>query len=260
MSPAADSALNDAIHQNLLRAMLRIGSLTERSAAARVGPWLLIDAGVDEPRFNVALTAGPISDVAGAVALAEAWFAARSAPFRFHLRDADWELADAVRDRGFEVVESEPSMARSIVGWAPPLAVGIAVRRADSDADIRRYAEVDGPDWHEITRGIARTARSFPDFELFLGVVKGVAVATSMAVITGDVVGVFNVQTQPRARGHGFGTALTAAAMEAGRKRGATTAALQATAMGLPVYEKMGFDRRYSYVVFAPAGAGNLRH
>ena len=151
-------------------------------------------------------------------------------------------------------------MARSIVGWVPPAAEGIVVRRAVSDADIRRYAEVDGPDWHEITRGIARTARSFPDFELFLGEVEGVAVATSMAVITGDVVGVFNVQTQPRARGRGFGTALTAAAMEAGRQRGATTAALQATAMGLPVYEKMGFTRRYSYVVFARSGVGTPRH
>ncbi|MGH2631861.1 MAG: GNAT family N-acetyltransferase, partial [Tepidiformaceae bacterium] len=182
---------------------------------------------------------------------ATAWFASRSVPFRFHFRDSESALLDEGRRRGFTQVDHEPAMALSLDSWSPPAVAGITVRRAVTDADIRRYAQVDGPAWHEITEGIARTARTFPDFELLLGEVDGEAVATSMAVVTRDVVGVFNVQTQPRARGHGFGTALTAAAMEVGRERGATTAALQATEMGFPVYTKMGFVQRYSYVVLA---------
>jgi len=243
--------LDDAIHRNMLRALLRVGSLTDRSAAEHVGPWLVIDAGVDEPRFNAAVPAEGIVDTPAAIQLAVDWFAARAVPFRFHLRDSDEALLGEVRRRGFVEVDSEPAMSLSLEQWVPGATAGINVRRVTSDADIRRYAQVDGPAWHEITEGIARTARNFPDFELFLGEIDGEAVATSMAVITGAIVGVFNVQTQPRVRGRGFGTALTAAAIEAGRGRGATTAALQATEMGFGVYRAMGFDERFRYVILA---------
>ena len=246
-----DERLNDAIHQNMLRALLRVGSLTERSAAEHVGPWLVIDAGVDEPRFNAAVPAEVILDIPAAIDLADNWFLARGVPFRFHLRNTDEALLQEVRQRGFQEVDSEPAMSLSLDRWTPAAAPGIEIRQAISDADIRRYAQVDGPAWHEITEGIARTARSFPDFELFMGEVDGEAVATSMAVITGDIVGIFNVQAQPRVRGRGFGTALTAAAMEAGRRRGARTAALQATEMGFGVYRAMGFEERFRYIILA---------
>lgn len=142
-------------------------------------------------------------------------------------------------------------MAMSLEAWQPTGGDGIVIRRAVSDADIRRYAHVDGPAWHEITEGIARTASTFSDFELLLGESGGEAVATSMAVVTGGIVGIFNVQVQPRARGRGFGTAMTAAAMNLGCERGATTAALQASEVGLPVYRKMGFAQRFRYLLLS---------
>jgi len=74
-----------------------------------------------------------------------------------------------------------------------------------------------------------------------LGEVDGVAVATSAAFVTGDVCGVYNVGTTPALRGKGYGEALTWAAVDVGRRAGCEVAVLQASEMGLPVYERMGF-------------------
>ena len=47
---------------------------------------------------------------------------------------------------------------------------------------------------------------------------------------------------------------MTAAALEAGRRRGARKASLQATAMGEPLYRSMGFRAVYHYVELTPGG------
>jgi GNAT superfamily N-acetyltransferase len=49
------------------------------------------------------------------------------------------------------------------------------------------------------------------------------------------------VATPEEHRGHGFGGAVTAHAVEAGRSEGARGAYLQSSPMGLPVYQRLGF-------------------
>ena len=54
--------------------------------------------------------------------------------------------------------------------------------------------------------------------------------------------GIFCVGTLPHARGQGLGTSVTQAAMRAARQDGVRVAVLQASEMGRPVYERLGFD------------------
>lgn len=79
-----------------------------------------------------------------------------------------------------------------------------------------------------------------PGLRAYLGSVAGRPVATAMSVRTNDVVGVYSVATLPEARGHGYGTALTWATL-ADADPGFRAAVLQASPMGRPVYERMGF-------------------
>ncbi len=243
------------MHANFLRALLRLGSLTERSAAVRKGPWLLVDAGVEMDEFNLAVPAERIDDAALEFAEAIAWHASRGRLCRLMLREeTDAALVADARRRGFGVSSREPSM---LLDELPPVAdcpAGLLIREARTIEDVDAYGRVDAPAWHEVTLGIARTAGSFPDFVLLLGELDGVAVTTSMAVVTGDLVGVYNVQVQPEFRRRGLGRAMTAAALEAGRRRGAGKASLQATAMGEPLYLAMGFRSVYHYVELAAGG------
>jgi GNAT superfamily N-acetyltransferase len=90
---------------------------------------------------------------------------------------------------------------------------------------------------------------------MFLGSIDGQDVATSMAVVTGGLVGVYNVQVRPDFRSRGLGRAMTQAALAAGSRHGCTAATLQSTEMGLPVYERMGFTTQYKIVRYVRPGS-----
>jgi GNAT superfamily N-acetyltransferase len=89
-----------------------------------------------------------------------------------------------------------------------------------------------------------------PDVQLFLGTLDGQAVGNAVAIRSGDVSGVYAVGTRPPARRRGVGTALTWAAVAAGRGWGCDTIVLQASEMGYPIYEAMGFRTVVSYSIF----------
>jgi predicted acetyltransferase len=80
--------------------------------------------------------------------------------------------------------------------------------------------------------------------------VDGEPVASSTLVYGGRVAGVHNVATLPEARRRGFGEALTWHAMARGASFGCDMAALQASQMGRPVYERMGFRLVSQYRTF----------
>ena len=81
---------------------------------------------------------------------------------------------------------------------------------------------------------------------------EGTPVASSFLVVARQVATVYMVGTLPRVRRRGYGAALTWAALAAGRAAGADTGALNATPMGRPVYERMGFRVYDPYLEWHP--------
>jgi GNAT superfamily N-acetyltransferase len=66
------------------------------------------------------------------------------------------------------------------------------------------------------------------------------AACTAAFDVAGDC-GIYWVGTLPEARGAGLATGLMRQALLDGRERGCTTTSLQATAMGRPVYRRLGY-------------------
>lgn len=245
----------EAMHANFMRALVRVGSLTAHSAAERNGGWLLIDAGLVPERFNLAVRTDPAHDPAAALNLVSNWYAARGGTFRLVIREpADADLAAVARRVGFSVADREPSMLLETLPAEDEMPTGFRVRVAETAEEVDAYGRVDALALHEVTVGIARTVRGFPDFAMLLGELDGAPIATSMAVVTGDLVGVYNVHVRPEARSKGLGRAITAAAIEVGRQRGARQASLQATEMGERLYHSMGFRTVYDYLELTQGG------
>jgi ribosomal protein S18 acetylase RimI-like enzyme len=92
----------------------------------------------------------------------------------------------------------------------------------------------------------------YPSFPMraFYGVWEGNAVAGSV-VFFGEKVAVIQcVGTREEARGRGFARAVVSTCVEAAQKEGYRYVVLQASDMGFPIYQKMGFRTVYEQGIF----------
>jgi GNAT superfamily N-acetyltransferase len=207
--------------------------------------------------FNIAVVVDePVANPRRAVREAIEWFAMRGANVRFDLRGSvDGALLAAA------TVEGCAFKFREAVMLLHPLAASMApitrldLREVTSDRDVELYCSVDREEFsdQDFQRAMVERSLQMEGVSLHLGLLEGRPVSRSMAIVRGELVGVHNVYTPPAFRKQGFGTALTAAAVEAGRLAGARAACLEATVLGFPVYERMGFERVDDYVVVGNA-------
>jgi GNAT superfamily N-acetyltransferase len=98
--------------------------------------------------------------------------------------------------------------------------------------------------------------------KLYLGLLDGKPVATSMYFLGAGVAGVYNVSTLPEARNKGIGLAMTQRPLLEAKKLGYHAGVLQSSRLGLPVYEKMGFKEHgrlsgYWWIYEQNKGEGN---
>ncbi|MEU6089036.1 GNAT family N-acetyltransferase [Streptomyces sp. NPDC047085] len=76
------------------------------------------------------------------------------------------------------------------------------------------------------------------------------AIGTACMLDAHGVAGIYVVTTAEAHRRQGIGAALTAAALKAGRERGARIGTLQASSLGIPVYQHMAFQTIAEYQLF----------
>ncbi len=81
----------------------------------------------------------------------------------------------------------------------------------------------------------------------FLGLLNDKPVAASLLFLHEGLATVWMAGTVEKARGRGIGTAMTREALVLAKKLGYGFAVIQASKMGLPIYEKMGF-KEYSKI------------
>jgi ribosomal protein S18 acetylase RimI-like enzyme len=131
-----------------------------------------------------------------------------------------------------------------------PAVDGLEIRRVSTWEELDTYVGVFAPILSpspEFTEVFVRASRAIglaeevPE-EHFLGYLHGEPVATASLVTAGGAAGIYNVTTVEAARGRGIGAAMTVAAARHGASRGFTLATLQASTMGRPVYERIGFE------------------
>lgn len=91
---------------------------------------------------------------------------------------------------------------------------------------------------------------------VYVGYADGFPVTSGLGWRSGRTIGVYAISTVPAARRRGYGEAMTARVVADGISAGCDIAALQASVVARPIYERLGFrvDVRYDAYVRAPAG------
>lgn len=100
-----------------------------------------------------------------------------------------------------------------------------------------------------------------PECAAYVGYLNGQPVTAGLGWQTGRTIGVYNIATIPTARRRGFGEAMTARVVDDGAAAGCDVAVLQASSMGRPIYERIGFQIsvRYTGYVDSPVSRGEAR-
>lgn len=112
-----------------------------------------------------------------------------------------------------------------------PLADAVeAARRADADGEVS-------------TEALTAHLRSLPDGPRLFAAVddEGAVCGTSGSQASSSDAYVFFVNTVPRWRRRGVGLSMTATALRAAQRLGASRACLDASGAGVPLYQRLGF-------------------
>jgi ribosomal protein S18 acetylase RimI-like enzyme len=215
----------------------------------------LVAAGVDVEMFNNAIVTAPLSDAECSIRAAVEFFDARRVPFVVRIRDGlDAGAERACEALGLPYSDSVPAMALREIPTRGRGVDGLEIR-SGADAQTRNDHRDVVERGFEMDRALVDallTERFFDtlDAEFFVGYLDGRPVATSALVASHRTAGVYNVATDPAFRGRGIGEAMTWHAVLRGAERGCGMASLQASEMGQPVYERMGFRLVASYRTF----------
>lgn len=246
------------MHALYCQALGRVAALGPGGCSERIGPWLCIDAGLGVSKFNIAVVVDHVSRPRPALREAMEWFAMRGINARLDLRGSvDGAIIAASMVEGFTFWGREPAMELHPLPPAAERGTGaLELRDALTTEDITLYCEADREEFgdQDMQAAMALRARELPGVTLHLGLLEGRAVARSMSMTSGELVGVYNVYVAPSQRRRGFGAELTAAAIEAGRARGATAACLESTEAGFSLYESLGFRRVDDYIIVGTEG------
>ena len=249
------------LHLNLIDSSRQLFELDGGAVIEAGDGWLFGAGSPSHPVIsNAAFRSDDSVNPAELISRAKDFFAARGRGFSIWIRGdqpEDQDLTVAASEAGLQLVYEMPEMVLGSPVEEPPLPSG---------AELRQLSEVGQADDYWKVAAASYTSIGFPP-EVFAGysnhdglLAENVAafiaylddepVSIAMTIVSHGVAGIYWVGSLEQARGQGLGRAVTAVATNAGFELGADIASLQASPMGKPIYEAMGYERVFDYRLF----------
>ncbi len=210
------------------------------------GGLTITDSGTPLAQFNNIFVTRPLPDPLAQLKGAIALFDERSRPFLVRIREGLDPAADrACGELGLVDGGVMPGMALADMTKPGTRAEGLTMLTARTHEAFSHHLDMIVGAFG-VPRAYAEVLLTerflhLPDTELYVGYLDDRPVAASALFVTGRTAGVYNVATLPEVRGRGIGEAMTWHCVRRGAAMGCVAATLQASDMGRPIYERIGF-------------------
>ncbi len=235
-------------HRNFIASIAMVAGLRPEGVVRRERGVALLASGVALRLFNQVLIE---DDAASPEAVAEAVATMRELGFRYavYLRHGlDDRFVPLMAELGLSDPDPEdpmPGMALHPIPAAEPAAGDVEIRRITDSAGfaehVRTAALGFGLDEALAWSFMDQRMLDEPGASFYVGYVRGAPVVTGLGFRTDRIIGVYNIATIESARRRGYGAAMTARVASDGAEAGCDVAILQASTMGLRIYEHLGY-------------------
>ena len=257
MDPAERDARADANYFESMRLIARYapeGEIVEHDGLA------ILSSGLPVAALNMALVTRTLAAPGPLIAEAAAYFNARHLRFILRVREGvDPRFENEAESLGFPYSDSVPNLALEDIAVRGSFAEGLEIRLAATPAALQDHATVCaaafGMPMYVASALVPPAILEVPGVEIYVGYRGGSAVASAALILSHGVAGIFNVGALSAVRRQGIGEAMTWHAVRRGAAQGALFANLQASEMGRPIYERMGFRLTANYRTFHHPGA-----
>lgn len=269
--PLDDREFARLVHHNVAASLAIAAADAPGALVRRLDGALLVATGLPLRLFNQVLAADdgtPPDRVAASIREGVGVLRARGAHFALTLRrglDDAW--VPLARDGlGLVPLEPDPWMPGMALhplpapGAVAPAPAGHEVRRVTDEAGVADHVRVAAagfgmPEpWVRLL--VTPAILDAPGAALYVGYDGDEPVSAGLGVVTGRTVGIYNIATVEAARRRGYGAAITMRIVDDGAAAGCDVAILQASAMGRPVYERLGFRAVADYVGYIDPSEG----
>ncbi len=242
-------------HENMIETMTGGAAGAPGSLVRRSGGVALFATGLAIRLFNQVVVEDESARADG-IAAGVAVMRERSERFVVHLRRGpDDRFVPLMADLGLMLPDEDTAMPGMALHPLPSVSPVVLAGH-----EIRRVADAAGMEDHIVTAAAGfgmpeEMIRAFvapdlwqqPGRAVYVGYTDGEPVTTGLGVRTGRTIGVYNIATIESARKRGYGVAMTERVAADGAAAGCDVAILQASAMGLPIYERLGYRTVVEY-------------
>jgi ribosomal protein S18 acetylase RimI-like enzyme len=248
-----------AAEANMLAAMSVWAGAAEGGVIERYDGAIFARCAAPLRSFNNIVITDSTGNLPQLVADARRFFVPSDGRFRLRVRDDVPPVDDETfANCGLVRRGGIPSLAVPLP-QTPQGDVPVEIRQVTDATTLTDHTRVvaAGFEWDAdvLSRVFRRTLPAAAAWRGFVGYVDGEAAGASQLVINNGVAGIYYVATTESMRRRGIGDAMTRHALGIGAANGCTIGSLQASPMGRPIYERMGFEVVAQYRTYVRAEA-----